>query len=228
MWSDPPPSAVDQFCYFYCTDAGTTHLQTLLDDPANDSKSYNQLAGEAMRVQMAFLQPRLTAAARAAAPGSMNQDPAFGQCEPYGLLRQMFALHQLEIKQYPDRVVLHYGEWDARRNVYLDGRAVPAGAATLLGHSVGHYEGETLVVESTHARANLSWWMAGHSEQLKTVERYSLSPDKKRLELRVKVTDPWGVVEPIEVKKGWGWAPQEKIYPYVDCELPGEELRTAK
>ena len=32
MWSDPPPTPVDQFCFITCTDAGVAHLNALLDD----------------------------------------------------------------------------------------------------------------------------------------------------------------------------------------------------
>ena len=34
MWSDPPATAVDRFCFMTCTDEGIAYLNALLDDPA--------------------------------------------------------------------------------------------------------------------------------------------------------------------------------------------------
>jgi hypothetical protein len=41
MWSDPAPTALDQFCFFACTDAGLGRLNALLDDPSNDAQPYS-------------------------------------------------------------------------------------------------------------------------------------------------------------------------------------------
>ena len=43
-----------------------------------------------------------------------------------------------------------------------------------------------------------------------------------RLLLTVILEDPWGLKEPLEMKKVWRWAPEEAIFPYVDCEPPAD------
>ena len=44
---------------------------------------------------------------------------------------------------------MRYGEWDARRTVYMDGRKRPANEPLKpLGYSVGHWEGDVLVIDS--------------------------------------------------------------------------------
>jgi len=146
MWSDPPRTALDMFCFFACTDLGLRRLTELLDDPANDARPYGELSAEASRLQIDdYLRPRLTEAALAAPPLDPLQDPGYLNCEPWGFARQTFAPHQLEIKQYPDRVELHYGEWDAHRIVRLRERAPPQGGSHVpFGYSVGHYEGDAL------------------------------------------------------------------------------------
>jgi hypothetical protein len=47
MWSDPAPTALDQFCFFACTDVGLGRLTALLDDPGNDAWPYSALSSEA-------------------------------------------------------------------------------------------------------------------------------------------------------------------------------------
>ena len=152
MWSDPPSTAVGQFCFFACTDAGIDRLNALLDNPANDARPYPELEAEAKAHERnQYIRPRLTAAALKAFPLDPADDPGFLRCEPWGLARQMFAPHQIEIRQGGnDRIELRYGEWDARRTIYLDGRKRPANQApSLLGHSVGRWDGDRLVVETS-------------------------------------------------------------------------------
>ncbi len=220
MWSNPPVTLEEASCRFYCTDAGIDHLFSLLDDPRNDTRPLPQLIDEARNHERdKYLRPRLTSAALETYPLNPTDDRSFLYCEPWGFARQIFAPHQLEITQYDDRIEMRYGEWDARRTVHLDAREPETNQpATLLGLSVGRYEGETLVVETSRVGANSTFWGWAHSGRLRAVERYSRSDDGERLELVVSIDDPWGLKEPLILKKTWGWAPAEEIFPYVDCE----------
>ena len=225
MWSDPPATAVDEFCSGWCTDAGIGYLNKLLDDPANDVRPFAELQAEAAKHQLeTYIVPRLTAAALKTYPLDPADDPAFLRCEPYGLVRQMRARHQLEIRQRGgDRIELRYGEWDAKRMVYLDGRKRPTSQPpTLLGHSVGHWDGETLIVETTGIRPNLFSFSVKHSDQVRVVERYTRSNDGKTLTLAATLEDPLTLKEPVVIKRIWRWAPESKIAPYKDCQRPTE------
>jgi hypothetical protein len=151
----------------------------------------------------------------------------------------MFAPHQLEVRQLgKDRIELLYGEWAARRTVYMDGRKIPANLKpSRLGYSVGHWEGDTLVVESASIQANIVNLSAGpggddtatmHSDQLRTAERFTRSADGKILLLTATLEDPATFREPIVVKKMWAWAPDQKIGPYDSCEKPSDAAKGAK
>jgi hypothetical protein len=227
MWSDPPASAVDQFCFMTCTEAGITHLNALLDDPANDTRPYNELSSEAVRHQSeTYIRPALAPDVAKAFPLDPADDPGFLRCEPWGVARQIFAAHQLEIRQYDDRIEMRYAEWDGRRTVHTDGRARPAGqAASPMGYSVGRYEGNVLVVETSGMTANLAgifpaWFR--HSDQLTIVERFTRGADRDRLELTATMEDPVSLRQPLQFIKAWGWAPDEQIFPYTDCQPPTE------
>lgn len=224
MWSDPPATAIGTFCSGWCTDAGIEYLNKLLDDPSNDTRPFQELQAEAERYQLkTYILPHLTPAAMKTYPLDPADDPAFLRCEPYGLARQMRSRHQLEIRQRGnDRIELRYGEWDARRTVYLDGRPRPANQApSLLGHAVGRWDGEALVIETSGISANRMNWPAEHSDQLRIVERFTREPDGTLL-LTATLDDPWSLREPVVIKRIWRWAPEIKIAPYEDCQIPTE------
>jgi hypothetical protein len=227
MWSDPPSTSVGVLCFITCTDAGIDRLNALLDDPANDKRPYTELRSEAEKhAKDNYFRPRLTEAALKTYPLDPADDPGFLHCEPWGLAKQMFAPHQLEIRQVgSDQIELRYGEWEAVRTVYLDGRKPPATLApSRLGYSVGSWDGETLVVETTGVAANITWWSARHSEQLRVVERFTRSDEDNTLLLTATIEDAWSLREPLVVKKIWRWAPDQKITPYDACE-PATEFK---
>ena len=227
MWSDPPPTAVGTLCFFACTDAAIERLNALLDDPKNDARPFPQLAAEAQKHQTDnYLRPKLTEAALKTYPLDPADDPGFLRCEPWGLAKQMFAPHQLEIRRAgDDRIELRYGEWEAVRTVFVDGRTLPTNVPpSRLGYSVGHFEGDTLVVETRAVAAGITWWDAQHSDQLHVVERFTRSEDGDTLNLTATIEDPWGLREPVVAKKIWRWAPEQKITPYDACE-PATEFK---
>jgi hypothetical protein len=223
MWSDPPVTIEARFCAAWCTDAGLERLNTLLDNPANDSKPVTQLSAEALAYQRdTYIKSRMTPAALASFPIDPADDPGLLKCEPWGLARQIFAPHQIEIKRLgSDRMELHYGEWDARRIVYMDGRRPPAGQRTTrLGHSTGRWDGDVLVVETTGIAPNITMWRARHSDQLRVVERFTRSADGAMLHLTATLEDPWSLREPLVIKRNWRWAPTSIIAPYDECKPP--------
>ena len=164
-------------------------------------------------------------------------DPGFLLCEPWGLARQIFAPHQLQIVQHEDRVELHYGTWDAWRTVWLDldkAQRSTTPVPSRLGFSVGYYDGETLVVETSGIAADFAPWGwdwssrfidGKHSGELRATERYSRSEEGDRLLLTVTLDDPWSMSEPLVLKRVWSAAPDEQIYPDTECERPRDFIR---
>jgi hypothetical protein len=219
MWSDPPNTILGRLCAFSCTDTAIDRMNALLDDPANDKRPIGQLLSDATGRQRAFIESTLTPAARQTYPLDPADDPGLLRCEPWGLAKQMFAPHQLEIRgRAGDEIELHYGEWDAHRVVHMDGRARPAGPPTPLGYSVGHWEGATLVVQTSGVGANQTGYAAKHSDRLRVTERFTRSDDGKTLNLVATLEDPWSLREPLVFKKIWAWSPTSQIAPYDACE----------
>lgn len=223
MWSDAP-DILGLVCFGMCTQPTIDRLFELLDDPANDAISFMDLL---QRVRRETIQPmwqeRLTEFSRRDFPLPADTDPGFLECKPPGYARQIFTPHQNEVTVYPDRIEMHYGEWDALRTIWMDGRTPPADLDhSLLGFSVGHMEGDTLVVQTTHVSENRLFALH-HSDQLQGEERYYVSEDGALLNMDTTFTDPVALSSPVTLKRIWGWAPTEEIY-RQECQIPTDYI----
>ena len=90
----------------------------------------------------------------------------------------------MEIYAYPDVVIFRQEYFDITRIIFLDGRKHPTGdfPHTKEGHSIGHWEGEELVVDTTHiASATMLNNGFNHSDDIHVIERFRLSPDGNTL-----------------------------------------------
>ena len=150
------------------------------------------------------LTPAGRAAFEANRPGygprrALERNDPMGRCEPLGLVRnlvaEIVAPHAtFEIVQTPTRMLQFFEYRHDWREIWLDGRALPAGDALYPkwnGFSVGRFEGGELVVESVgfDARSWLDKLGYPHSENMRVEERYR-RVDAETLELVVTVTDP--------------------------------------
>jgi hypothetical protein len=89
-----------------------------------------------------------------------------------------------EVYQTAQLIVIKYEYFDQVRIVFMDGRAHPPASAphSKTGHSVGHWEGDELVIDTTHlAAATITNNGLDHSDNVHMVERYKLGPDGKSL-----------------------------------------------
>ena len=90
----------------------------------------------------------------------------------------------------------------------------------VLDYSVGHWDGDTLVVETTNIdRPYFDDVGTPMSSALQTVERYPLSADGQRVNMEMTVTDPVTFTEPGHLTGTyWVLVPGEQIKPY-ECAL---------
>ena len=131
-------------------------------------------------------------------------------CVPIGAPALMFYPVANSINVQRDRVVIKTDWMDSTRTIYLDGRKHPAATETsLLGHSVGHWEDKTLVVETTnfkeHPMGN-STALPG-SSQKRLTERFSLGPDGKTLAYSGVLEDPVYLAQPVQFTGTWEYRP---------------------
>ena len=136
-------------------------------------------------------------------------------CAPKGMpaiIRQPFPI---EFIDRGDALELRMEEYDTVRTIHLRESAGAEMPRTLLGYSVGRWEGTTLVVETTRLNEpylNNEGVPMGLSAKL--VERFSPSTDGSRLNYVLLVTDPDSLTAPIEGRRSWVWRPGEKVMPF--------------
>jgi hypothetical protein len=137
-------------------------------------------------------------------------DDPYGYCLPPGTPRIYFGGGPFRIVQTPEVTAFLY-ETIANmtfRQVYTDGRALPRNAEpTWLGYSVGRWDGDTFVVETTGFRDG--GWLdtrkaRPHSDALRVVERFRRL-DYGRAELTITIDDakaflqPWTITTPLRL-----------------------------
>jgi hypothetical protein len=131
-------------------------------------------------------------------------------CVPIGAPAVMFYPVANTITVQKDKVVVKVDWMGVERTIYLDGRKhPPASEVSLLGHSLGKWEGDTLVVETTNFKDHpmgLSTSLPS-STQKRLTERFKLSPDKKMLLYSGVVEDPVYLTKPVEWNGKWEYRP---------------------
>jgi len=131
------------------------------------------------------------------------QDPAL-RCLAMGLPRLFGAPYNMEIVDAGTHYVFLYVEQNSSRRIFMDGRKPPADTPdTSLGYSVGHWEGDALVIETTHL---LPGWLDGSGlpmkgEGTRIVERYELAKDRLSIDRTMTIYDAY-YSQPLVRKRG--------------------------
>ncbi len=161
----------------------------------------------------------LTPAAQAAQDSydPIIDDPTLN-CAPKGMPYIMEQPYPMQFVDEGDVIVMRIEEYDLVRRIYLSPEDVDASAPpSLLGRSVGRWDGDTLVVETTAISYGF-FNNAGirQSPAVETEERFTLNEDGSTLDYQLTVTDPATFTEPAVQGKSWVWRPGEEVRPY-DC-----------
>ncbi len=127
----------------------------------------------------------------------MSKDDPEANCLPAGVPRM--APYPWKIVQQPKLVVfLFEGNIHTYRQIFLDGRPHPDDPdPTWYGHSIGKWEGDTLVVDTIGFNDKFWFDFAGHphTEKLHVTERFRRS-DYGHLDLEVVIDDPGAYTKP--------------------------------
>jgi len=100
--------------------------------------------------------------------------------------------------QTPREVLLMRSADSQVRHVYLDVPHSPNPKPTWYGESVGHYEGDTLVIDTIglNAKTFVDAYRTPHTEKLHVVERWRMVDDRRAMEVTFTVEDPDTYYEP--------------------------------
>ena len=152
----------------------------------------------------------LTERGRAAAAAFTAAASPYVDCIPVTSPTLMLYPVASVVDVAPDVVKFHVDWMASERVVYLDGRGHPAnGKPSLHGHSIGHWEGATLVVDtvqfSEHKQGNSMSLPSGPRKHL--VERFTLSDDRKHLRYETMLEDPEYLAAAVTYSSEWDYRP---------------------
>lgn len=141
-------------------------------------------------------------------------------CLPRGITNAG-ALFPFRIVQTPTLLVMIFeDDLPSHRQVFLDGRSHPKDPNPLwMGHSIGHWDGDTLVID-TVGFDDRSWLDAQghpHTEKMHVVERYHRI-DLGHLEIEFTIDDPGAYRKPWIMKRATELDPNDDIGEYVCTE----------
>jgi hypothetical protein len=146
-------------------------------------------------------------------------DRPLSHCLPIGIPAVMFT-YAFKMIQVPEEVVMLSETGDPPRQIYIDGRSLPKDPEpSWMGYSVGRWEGDTLVVETTGFRER-SWLdLLGHprSQSMVITERYRRR-DFGHMDLEITFDDPKYYTRPFTFKTGLRLIPDSDALEYVCAE----------
>lgn len=142
-----------------------------------------------------------------------------GRPTPASIVSSGLYLSEIEIGV--GTIVLRNEIFDVERTVYMDGRVHPdMGERTLHGHSIGWWEGEVLIVDTTLFADHRSPYQNGvpSGAQKHVVERYRLDESGARVVIDVFLEDPEYLTEPLTSTMEWIYSPDAEMFRF-DCDL---------
>jgi hypothetical protein len=165
-------------------------------------------------------------------------DSPGGWCLGSGMPASMLGSggYPMEIVQHEGVIVVIYEAHTEVRHIYLKDRAKEEDLfADRNGYSFGHWDGDKLVVETTHLKEAVDQARYPHSEHARIVEEYRLDrrdDGSQVLVAEMTLTDPDFYTEPIKAEKKWALEPGVRLLPY-ECNEPAwedhlDELRKAQ
>jgi len=142
------------------------------------------------------------------------------RCKPSGAVREMQTPYGVEFVELPEiqrLYIFDVGGPHTFRTIYMDGRAHPKNVRPeYYGHSVGHWEGDTLVVDTVGY--NEDFWVdrggTPTTERLHTIERFTRT-NFNTIDYQVTVDDPGAYTQPWTGRFNLAWEDGTELFEYV-------------
>jgi hypothetical protein len=163
------------------------------------------------------IKPRALAAAHAWKP--LDDMTLSKACKAPSIIYAMQGPFPIEIYQGTEFIIMKLEYFDMVRIIFMDGRAPPANTPdTATGYSVGRWEGNTLVVETTHLEAaTITNNGLDHSNKVRVLERFRLGAGGQTLLSTQEFEDPEVLDGPGARFIAWRRKPGEHVTPY-ECD----------
>ena len=158
-------------------------------------------------------------AAQAAYDPLSDENPeasCVGRPTPAALVSTSLYLMEIDIREQEQTVVLRSEYFDEVRTVYMDGREHPDPSERFVtGHSIGWWDGDTLVVDTRNFEDHRSPYQVGvpSGGQKHVVERYRLNEDGVHIDLEFTLDDPEFMAEPMVHSRQLNYSPHMQMFP---------------
>ena len=160
--------------------------------------------------------PLTRAAVEQAASFDELSDHPQWNCQPEGMPLVMDSFYPIEFTDRGDTIGLRLERTDTTRTIHMRaGASSEDQAPSRLGYSVGHWEGDTLVV--TTDKIGFPYFDddgTPQTESLVIVERFAMADDRTTLQSTATATDPATFTSPVTILTNWSWAPGVAIRPW--------------
>lgn len=138
------------------------------------------------------------------------------QCRT-GMPTTMFERSRIRISDHGDRIHVWTEQYNTHRDIYMDPETTPEPAWSNVGHSVGHWEGDVLVVNTSHVNhPTFDEGTTPQSDQATYVERFSTRENGEWLDYTFTITDPVMFAEPVTLTMPRRWIPGVDLFEF-DC-----------
>jgi hypothetical protein len=159
------------------------------------------------------------AAQKAVAAFDPVNDSTEKGCAPKGMPRLMSQPPPMEFIDRGGTILLHMEEYDTIRTIHMNAAPDPGmQPRTPLGYSVGRWDGNALVVETSRVNAP---YLDARGVPLGIgalfVERFTPTAGGSRLDYALTVTDPDSLAKPAEFTRSWVSRPGEQVLPF-NCQ----------
>jgi len=142
---------------------------------------------------------------------------ASSACLPSGMPSMMsVAVYPVEFIQTPNQITIVAEAFMQVRRVFMDRPQVPVDEVPpgYFGRSVGHWEGDTLVVDTIGIKPSVQYQRVPHSDQMRITERIRLAaPDV--LHDQITITDPVTLEKPITYTLAYRRLPKYEMVEFV-------------
>jgi hypothetical protein len=149
-----------------------------------------------------------------------NQFEPHTRCKPSAGPRQFLTPYGVEFVDLPElqRIfIMDLGGPHTYRTIFMDGRPHPKNLVpTYYGHSIGKWEGDTLVVDTRGFNEDFWFDRLGlpHTERLHMIERFTRT-DSKTMKYQVTIDDLGAYTAVWSGGFVLGWSPEEELFEYV-------------
>ena len=151
---------------------------------------------------------------------NLSKDDPVGYCLYPGVPQMNAVPYPYNILQTPGQITILYEAFRTFREIFTDGRAHPQDPnPAWFGYSIGHWEGDTLVVETMGLNGKTWVDTGGHpsTDKLRVTERWRRR-DFGHIELETTVDDPGSYLKPWTVKYELRLMPDTELLEYLCTE----------